>query len=491
MLVAITKNKKRILYFSIGVVSIIAICVILYNINGAIRYWMDWALAPFVNFVKNGKLNTVSSDYLLKYMIFMPPMKTVLIGDGYYNNYYMHTDSGFMRPMLFYGIFFMIIGYLSILIPIIHMIIRSIKNKEKALGILFFDFLVMLIIIEIKGEIFYRLLPLVVVYILLYEIEKEIKNINYEKNKLYEKIKDVEVDKKVSVIIPVYNSEKYIEKSIESVLNQTYKNIELILIDDGSTDNSLSILKEYENKDSKIKVISKENAGQFKARMDGVKSASGEYITFLDADDWIDNDTIETMVKIQSIYDADIIRCTYLDEHVEENRKVYNTPIFNTPKCIEKQEFKEKLYPIFLNTHQLNSVWGQLIKKDAIKEFDTDKNIKIAEDLLFNLKLYSNINKIVLIPDAYYHYRTNSESITNSKNTKSVFYKFTNIISVYSEFYQYVQKWEISTTKNIVTNPTLLPRTNFKILLFFIIFPPKKINLKVDLLNFLFGLRYF
>lgn len=448
MLLAVIKSKKRIIYCTIGIITLIILCVILYN-NKAIKYWMDWALAPFVNFVKTGKIYTVSSNHLFKYMIFMPPTKTFLIGDGYYDNYYMLTDSGFMRPMLFYGIFFTIIGYLSILIPIIDMIIKSIKNKEKALGIMFLDFLIMLIIIEIKGEIFYRLLPLVVTYILLYEREREIKNINNEENKLQEKIKDQESTKKISIIMPVYNSEKYLSKAINSVLEQTYKNIELILIDDGSTDNSLNILKEYENKDSRIKVFRQENAGQFKARNMGIKVSEGEYITFLDSDDWLEPNMIETMIKLQLVYNADIVRCTYIDEHVEENRQVYNRSMFNTITCIEKQEFTEKLYPIFLNTQQLNSVWGQLIKKDIIKEFNINEDIKIAEDLLFNLNLYSDTNKIILMPNAYYHYRTNSESITNTKNKKSVLYRFNNKITVYSEFYKYIQIWDINTDDNI------------------------------------------
>ena len=102
---------------------------------------------------------------------------------------------------------------------------------------------------------------------------------------------------KVSIIIPVYNSEKYISKCLDSVLNQTYKNIEILVINDGSKDNSIDILREYEKKDDRIVVIDKENEGVAKTRNQGIKKATGDYIMFIDNDDFIDEDYVETYLK--------------------------------------------------------------------------------------------------------------------------------------------------------------------------------------------------
>lgn len=255
-------------------------------------------------------------------------------------------------------------------------------------------------------------------------------------------------ENKVSVIIPIYNAEKYLSKCIESVLSQTYENIELILVDDGSKDTSLEIMKSYEKKDNRVKILTRENKGQLQTREDGLELSTGEYVTFIDADDWIDSTMIKTMIEIKENYNADIVRCSYIDEHVEENRHVANKPPFDKVQYIGRDNFKELLYPIFINTHQINSIWGQLIRKDLIEKFDLDKKIRIAEDLMFNLKLYQNINNIVFIPNNFYHYRANIESITNRKDVNSIKLKLQNVIKVYSEYYEYIKKWNIESEEN-------------------------------------------
>ena len=178
----IINNKKIFKYFLTCIIVIVLLLIGLYNLNNTTRMWINWSLAPFVNFVDTGKIYTGSSDIVLKKMLFMPSTETILHGDGYYTDisgegYYKSTDVGFMRPLLFYGIFFTIIGYLSILIPIISILKKGIKEKEKQKIVFAVCWIIVLIISEIKGETFYRLLPIICVYILLFEGENNKKRL--------------------------------------------------------------------------------------------------------------------------------------------------------------------------------------------------------------------------------------------------------------------------------------------------------------------------
>jgi len=116
---------------------------------------------------------------------------------------------------------------------------------------------------------------------------------------------------KISVIIPVYNAAKYLPKCIDSVLNQTYKNLEIILVDDGSTDESGKISDKYSYKDNRVIVIHKENGGTSDARNKGIKAATGKYIGFIDSDDYIETDMYEILLKTLYAYDADIVECAF------------------------------------------------------------------------------------------------------------------------------------------------------------------------------------
>ena len=123
----------------------------------------------------------------------------------------------------------------------------------------------------------------------------------------------------ISVVVPVYNVEKYIDKCINSIINQTYKNLEIILVDDGSPDNCGKICDEYAKKDNRIKVTHKENGGVSSARNIGIKNATGDWLTFVDADDWIENNFVEQLLKIGNQENAEIVLCGY--NRVNRNNK--------------------------------------------------------------------------------------------------------------------------------------------------------------------------
>ncbi|MGN1326481.1 MAG: glycosyltransferase family 2 protein, partial [Clostridia bacterium] len=138
---------------------------------------------------------------------------------------------------------------------------------------------------------------------------------------------------KITVIMPVYNVEKYLEEAIDSVIYQTYQNLEIILIDDGSTDNSGNICDEYAKKDSHIKVIHQENKGLSGARNTGLDIATGEYIMFIDSDDIFPKDACEKMLKFMEEKDADYIVGNYTN--MSEEGEIWEKPIFDTNKYVE------------------------------------------------------------------------------------------------------------------------------------------------------------
>ena len=217
------------------------------------------------------------------------------------------------------------------------------------------------------------------------------------------------MDKKISVIIPIYNVKKFLEKCLTSVVNQTYKNLEIILINDGSTDNSLDICNEFVKKDERIKLINKENEGLSAARNTGLKLATGEYIGFIDSDDWIDLDFYEKLYNAIEKNQADIacasiervgqfvkkFRVHYLEEKITENFKE-NLKICNYPK----------------NSY----VWNKLYKAELVKNTFFKEGVYF-EDVIWTSKILEKSSKIVAVPNIKYYYFKNKFSIVKSKST--------------------------------------------------------------------------
>lgn len=214
---------------------------------------------------------------------------------------------------------------------------------------------------------------------------------------------------KLSVIIPIYNVEKYLRRCIESVLKQTYLNLEIILVDDGSTDGCEKICDEYKEKDERVSVIHKKNGGLSEARNFGLKLVTGEIVTYLDSDDYIDANMYEKMIKAMRDKEADIVVCgTYID-YEDGSTKI-------------KSEKKEKI----LNTEEalieLNSfssfdmsVCNKIFKKEIIKDIDFPVGKK-SEDYFVMYQYFARAKKVVIINEAKYHYFQRSNSISRGKN---------------------------------------------------------------------------
>ncbi|EOU1888148.1 glycosyltransferase family 2 protein [Clostridium perfringens] len=217
---------------------------------------------------------------------------------------------------------------------------------------------------------------------------------------------------KLSIIIPIYNCEKLVGRCIESVLKQTYKNLEILLIDDGSTDSSIKICRQYEHENNNIKLILKENGGVSSARNLGIKKARGEYIQFIDSDDYIDERMCEILVKNIEEKKSDLVICGYKDIYFNKINEVNLKESF-TKKIYELENSFCKIYEKFL----FNSPCNKLYKKSLIEEY-FDENKSLGEDLLFNINYMKGINKITYINEAFYNYmHNNTNSLTRTYKT--------------------------------------------------------------------------
>lgn len=207
---------------------------------------------------------------------------------------------------------------------------------------------------------------------------------------------------KVSVIIPVYNGEKTIKRCIESVLNQTLGDIEIIVVNDGSTDDTLDILKSFD--DRRLSVITQENAGQGYARNTGMDAALGEYIGFVDADDTIEAQMYEKMYSLAKEYDAEVVQCNLTDIYPDGRRKIQLRDFDGMVEVKDNAKYLEKYMLKAVHSYEICNklLRREFLLKNEIRFPDTKKYF--SEDLLFNIILAERLNKIYFCSKAYYNY---------------------------------------------------------------------------------------
>lgn len=211
----------------------------------------------------------------------------------------------------------------------------------------------------------------------------------------------------ISIIIPVYNVEQYLRECLDSIIKQTYKNLEIILVDDGSLDKSGEICDEYKLRDDRIIVIHKENGGLSDARNTGMEIAQGKYIQFIDSDDYIDEDMIETLYHLITENSADISMCSnyiLVGEKATSNSsgKKY---IYNRIDALKEILLDEKIR---------SYAWNKLMKKDILKDIKFPKG-KVFEDILTIPKIFEKSSKIVYFDVPKYYYRQREGSILNKQ----------------------------------------------------------------------------
>ena len=227
-----------------------------------------------------------------------------------------------------------------------------------------------------------------------------------EKQKLLSKIADYESKALISIIVPIYNVEKYLRQCLDSIQDQTYQNFECLLINDGSSDNSADICREYVSKDSRFRYIEKENGGVSSARNLGLEHSKGEYITFIDSDDWVDSDYLEVLYTALIDENADISVSTYKRFHMADNcwyvhsfQRGYEKRVFTNQELID--EF------IDLDTfdYSYRYVCGKLVRKCLLDKIAFNEMTTLGEDMEFWLKLYLISNKVVFVNRDSYIYR--------------------------------------------------------------------------------------
>lgn len=240
------------------------------------------------------------------------------------------------------------------------------------------------------------------------------------------------MEEKISIIIPVYNVEKYIKRCLDSVINQTYKNIEVILINDGSLDNSGLICNEYAKKYNNIKVFHKENGGVSSARNLGIDKANGEYLAFVDPDDFIDKYMYEKLYNSIKKFNSEIAvsSFSYIINGIEDKQDISNKEIvFSKEVVIEK--YFQNVYPF-----NYSFLCNKLFKKELFNEVRLNVKILVQEDTEIMIKLYNKSKKISYIGEALYFYELRNESLTSNKISRG---KITTE-QAFLEIYKYTKK---------------------------------------------------
>ena len=253
---------------------------------------------------------------------------------------------------------------------------------------------------------------------------------------------------KVSIIIPVYNTEKNLNQCLDSVVNQTFKDIEIICVNDCSTDNSLNILKNFALKDKRINIIDlKENKGVSNARNSGLNSAKAEFIVFIDGDDWVTTDHIEILYNQIKKYNTDFV-CS--DFYTYDNKNILNTGIYVdvTYNKIINSEKDKRIYLQYLKYLSLSQVWAKIFRKSFIINNNLSfQQLRSHEDNLFMWEAIIKANGFVFVKNKIYYYRNKRiESLTNTNtiNDKISFFKILYLLNqnyykkYLSDFYTYI-----------------------------------------------------
>ena len=249
---------------------------------------------------------------------------------------------------------------------------------------------------------------------------------------------------KVSIIVPVYNSEKYLGNCLETLVNQTYKNIEILLINDGSKDNSLSICEDYRDKDERIKLFSIPNSGVSTARNLGIDHATGDFVTFVDSDDWIEKNAIEFGVEKASASEADIVIWSYFKNFPNEERTLSLLPngdqVYNENKDLL---YLKSIYQFYGqeklgDTVSAGTTWGKFYKASLIKDNNIrfKKELTRSQDVIFGLYAFSKARDIEYYDIPLYHYRINNSSTCSGsrfiEDTKTPFNSLLKEMSLFS-----------------------------------------------------------
>lgn len=233
---------------------------------------------------------------------------------------------------------------------------------------------------------------------------------------------------KISVIVPVYNSEQYLTTCIKSIINQTYSNIEILLINDGSTDNSLDIMNKFAQESDKIKIYSKKNSGVSDTRNVGIDNSTGEFLLFIDSDDFIDLDYVSKAVDYIEKNNLEYLKCSYIEKRGSKENviKYYSNTVFSQNEIINEISISDNF----------SSIGGVFVKKSIIDDNNIrfSKEYKYGEDMLFNYNSIIKCNKIGYLTSCNYYYVINSGSVSSNSDINNLYKYFLDNVFVISKF---------------------------------------------------------
>lgn len=244
---------------------------------------------------------------------------------------------------------------------------------------------------------------------------------------------------KISVIVPVYNAQEYLKRCVDSILQQTYTDLEVILVDDGSTDHSAEICKEFVAIDARVKYFFQENAGPDYARKKGVQVSTGEYFTFVDADDYVDAEMICRLHQELVKRNCDIV-CSQA-KRVDDNGHIWD--ITKVPATgITCERVSDIMTQFFVTRYISGSYYAKLYRRELLEDYEFLKDSLIGEDITAVLYTLEKAKRVFIMPDAYYYYYWNSESISHSGYTDRHFVSLQNYIKLRDELLskQYIAK---------------------------------------------------
>ena len=253
------------------------------------------------------------------------------------------------------------------------------------------------------------------------------------------------MESKVSVIIPIYNVEQYLAQCLDSVINQTYKNLEIICVNDCSPDNSAKILQEYALKDNRIKIVNREkNGGLSAARNSGLDVATGEYVYFIDSDDWIDLDYIEKMVEAIELSNVDVVLNTNILVHKEGERSVQFMP-YNTQNNVSDCLLAAStcVWNMIWNT------WAHIWKKSFLDKIGARfPEGYIIEDMYFQAVTFVHISKIYVTRASSYHYLVRNNSIMGAFTNSNLKYCYA-LLRIFNKTFDYLKEHDLLNTNKI------------------------------------------
>ena len=229
------------------------------------------------------------------------------------------------------------------------------------------------------------------------------------------------MEEKISVVVPVYNVEKYLDRCMNSILNKTYENLEIIMVDDGTKDNCDKMCDEYKNKDPRVKVLHKKNGGLGFARNSGIDLSTGKYILFIDSDDYIESNMVQKLYESIKKYDADICYSDF--NRVKMGKIISNKHLEKIAGFYKDSQIKEIIVPNLIGGSPDDleddvigwGVWKCIYKTSYLKDvkFHSEKEM-ISEDIIFQLDYLKKVNKAVIIDDCLYNYCINGSSLSTS-----------------------------------------------------------------------------